>query len=107
MVGRREARALCQSVGVVSWSRSFACGHGTSSVFTTKEGRMSTQYVIHKKSRSPLKVSYDGPTWDCAGIRHRRRDTYDDLVYAQATARILSEFNPVGFDVSPTSERTS
>lgn len=58
-------------------------------------------YVIHKRSRSPGDVSYDGPTWDKLGIRDRRQDVYVDRHAAQCLAIVLSGCNPVGFDVSP------
>lgn len=63
------------------------------------------QYVIHKAIREPRGDSYDGPTWDVARIRHLRWDTYDDAVFAEAIATVLTHFNPVGFSVSeaPTS----
>lgn len=61
---------------------------------------MTTKYVIYKKSRMPGVVSYDGPAWDAAGMRHMRQDQYDDLNVAVAYAQKLSQVNPVGFQVA-------
>lgn len=57
------------------------------------------KYVIYKASRAP-DHTYDGATWDKAGIRELRQDFYYDLVQAQRIAKALSEANPVGFKVS-------
>ena len=57
-------------------------------------------YVIHKSSRLPAHVSYTGPTLDRAGLRDQYKETYTDKAEAEAIAKILTEYNPVGFDVS-------
>lgn len=57
-------------------------------------------FVIHKNSRTALTLSYSGPTWDSAGIRHLRCDSYANKEYAEAIAIILSKYNLVGFQVS-------
>jgi hypothetical protein len=44
--------------------------------------------------------SYDGPTWDAAGIREKRKDFYPDKAEAEALALILSEHNTIQFLVS-------
>lgn len=56
-------------------------------------------YVIYKKSRSPDTESYNGPSWDAAGIRDMRQDTYEDQAFATQIAELLSEVNPIGFSV--------
>lgn len=58
------------------------------------------RYVIHKSTREPGDVSYDGPTWDQAGIRGHRQNTYHTRKYAELIARDLSRVNPVGFKVA-------
>jgi hypothetical protein len=58
------------------------------------------KYVIHKASRLAKDISYNGVTWDQAGIRHLRCDTYDKLSYAKGLATILSKFNSIGFTVT-------
>ena len=57
-------------------------------------------FVIHKTSRGPREDSYDGPTWDKAGIRHKYRKTYRSHSEATAVAIELGKHNPVGFMVS-------
>lgn len=57
------------------------------------------KWVISKTSRFPGLTSYSGPTWEQAGIRDMYESTYDDYKTAKALAVILSNFNPVGFDV--------
>lgn len=57
------------------------------------------KYVISKSSRSIGPVSYNGPTWDNAGLRGWRKDLYDDREEALALATLLSKTNPVGFVV--------
>lgn len=57
------------------------------------------EYVIFKSSRMPARVSYEGPTWDAAGLRAQYQPTYTDLKLAKKLAAKLSEFNPVGFKV--------
>lgn len=61
-------------------------------------------YVISKATRTPMSVSYNGPSWDRAGLRHLRKDVYYSLVEAEALARLLTEVNPVGFVVSEVPE---
>lgn len=63
---------------------------------------MSAQikYVIHKWSRNPASSSYSGPTWDNAGLRDRYKDVYTNKDEALELAKILGEYNPVGFEVS-------
>jgi hypothetical protein len=58
------------------------------------------RYVIHKSTREPGTVSYDGPAWDRAGMRAYRKDTYATKFMADQYARQLSLFNPVGFRVA-------
>lgn len=57
------------------------------------------KYVISKSSRTIGPVSYNGPTWDNAGLRQWRKDLYDDREEALALAALLSRTNPVGFIV--------
>ena len=56
-------------------------------------------YVIHKTSRMPGAVSYNGPTCKTAGVIGGR--VYNNIEEATRDARKLSECNPVGFIVSP------
>lgn len=63
---------------------------------------MMTGYVIFKSSRAPRQESYNGPTWDSAGIRHLRQDVYESEDEAKRIAKLLSASNPVGFSVEPT-----
>jgi type IV secretory pathway component VirB8 len=58
------------------------------------------RYVIHKSTREPRDVSYVGSTWDQAGMRAYRKDTYASKFVAEQHARQLSKFNPVGFSVA-------
>lgn len=58
------------------------------------------KFVIHKTSRCPAHVSYIGPTWDNVGIRHLRKDVYEDYSEAEKIAQLLTKENPVGFSVS-------
>ena len=62
-------------------------------------------FVIHKTSRTPSKTSYDGVTWDEAGIRHLRQDAYGEKRQAETIATMLAAYNSVGFSVSETQER--
>ena len=57
-------------------------------------------YVIHKSSRAPTTSSYAGPTWDEIGLRHLYREVYYDKGCAEYFAKLLSEANPVGFEVA-------
>ena len=41
-------------------------------------------YVIYKNSRIPTTVSYNGPTWDQAGIRYYYKAQYESKVAADA-----------------------
>ena len=59
------------------------------------------KFIIHKTSRMPTDVSYDGSTWDTADLRDIYQETYDDLAHAEWIAAKLSQHNPVGFAVSP------
>lgn len=61
-------------------------------------------YVIYKSSRLPRKDSYDGPTWQEAGIKDRYKEQYLDRSEAEELVRILSEHNPVGFAVAEVPE---
>ena len=56
------------------------------------------KYVIHKWSRTPGSVSYDGPTCQNAGVVGGQ--IYTDFDLAKSDASKLSECNPVGFVVS-------
>lgn len=59
------------------------------------------RYVIYKCTRSPGAVSYHGPTWDRAGLRHLWQATYKSFEEANDLAKKLTEANPgVGFAVS-------
>ena len=63
---------------------------------------MAARYIVIKRSRNPDGwISYNGPTWDRAGIRARREDAYSSAQVAQEVADLLTGFNPVGFDVVP------
>ena len=63
---------------------------------------MAARYIVIKRSRNPDGwISYNGPTWDRAGIRARRQETYASAQVAQEVADLLSGFNPVGFVVVP------
>jgi hypothetical protein len=57
------------------------------------------KYVIYKSTRTPSAASYNGPTWDFAGIRHLYKETYENKVDAEKIAAILTEHNGVGFSV--------
>jgi len=57
------------------------------------------KYVIYKGSRIPGSVSYSGPTWDRANLRHKYKEQYQEREEAKALALELSRYNPVGFDV--------
>jgi hypothetical protein len=57
------------------------------------------KYVIHKSIRLPGAESYNGPTWDSAGIRHLYKETYENKVDAERIAAILTAYNGVGFSV--------
>ncbi len=63
-----------------------------------------TRWVIHKWSRSPHTVSYNGPSCQHAGVIGGR--VYDDKEEAEVDAKKLSQVNPVGFCVSPQPETT-
>jgi hypothetical protein len=63
----------------------------------TKSKRM---FVIHKNTRIPTDVSYSGPTWDKANIRHLYKPQYDDEKHAEMLAMCLTYENMVGFSVS-------
>lgn len=65
------------------------------------------RYVIHKSTSEPSDVSYDGPTWDRAGMRAYRKDTYATRFMADQHARQLSLFNPVGFRVAEIKKETA
>jgi hypothetical protein len=59
------------------------------------------KYVIHKKTRMPSYESYSGPTWDSVpGLRNEWRNVYYDKKEAERLAGLLSQHNPVGFEVS-------
>lgn len=64
-----------------------------------------TKYVIYKNSRLPYVVSYDGYSWDGAGIRNLRKDIYEDKNEALRIAKMLTEFNVTGFSVAKAYER--
>lgn len=55
-------------------------------------------FVIHKWSREPGSVSYNGPTCEKAGVVGGR--VYDTFLEAFDDARKLSVINPIGFLVS-------
>ena len=57
-------------------------------------------FVIHKSSRSAGLVSYNGPAWDNAQLRGLRQDTYKYRNVAETIALLLTQYNPVGFEVS-------
>ena len=57
-------------------------------------------FVIYKNSRIPEDVSYSGPAWDAAQIRHLRKDVYEDELEAVALCPLLSYVNPIGFSVA-------
>lgn len=57
-------------------------------------------YVIYKSTRLPTDISYSGPTWDSAGIRHRYRAQYDNLNLVEEIVKILNDYNPIGFKIS-------
>ena len=63
-------------------------------------------WVIYKKTREPGRVSYDGPTWDEAGIRNLWKNSYEDKTEAMAIALVLSTWNLVGFDVHEIKDQT-
>jgi len=56
-------------------------------------------YTIYKNSRIPREQSYNGSTWDKAGMRHAYKEMYDTREEAQDLADILSQVNAVGFSV--------
>lgn len=55
-------------------------------------------YVIHKSSRMPAHVSYNGPACGPAGVVGGL--VYGDYDQAIEDAKKLSDVNPVGFMVS-------
>ena len=55
-------------------------------------------YVIHKTSRMPAQVSYNGRSCANAGVTGGQ--VYSDKRKALADARKLSDHNPCGFVVS-------
>ena len=55
-------------------------------------------FVITKWSRTPSRVSYNGPACQAAGVIGGR--VYDDRAEAEADAKKLTEANPIGFVVS-------
>ena len=57
------------------------------------------KYVVYKSIQLPGTVSYNGPTWDSAGIRHLYKETYENKVAAERIAAILTAYNGVGFSV--------
>jgi hypothetical protein len=57
-------------------------------------------YVIHKKSRNPKTLSYEGATWDTAQLREFYKPTYDSREEADLLCKLLSRHNPVGFTTS-------
>lgn len=57
-------------------------------------------YVIHKTSRAAGDASYNGATWDRAGIRTRYAEQYADKKEAEELAALLTKHNPVGFVVT-------
>ena len=61
---------------------------------------MIVGYVIHKRTRAPGKESYSGGTWDKAGIRSAWKPVYVSKSTAEDIADWLSQFNPVGFEVT-------
>lgn len=61
-------------------------------------------YVIHKSSRQPGRVSYSGPTWDVANMRDEYEETYKDRKKAETLACYLGRHNTVGFKVSKASQ---
>jgi hypothetical protein len=78
---------------------------GFRDIVETRHNRRTTmaeRYIVIKRSRNPDGwISYNGPTWDRAGIRARRQDAYSSAQVAQEIADLLSGFNPVGFVVMP------
>lgn len=59
-------------------------------------------WIIIKSSRDSFnRFSYDGPTWDRARIREERQAVYDDKELALKHAKILSQYNAVGFQIHP------
>lgn len=61
-------------------------------------------YVITKRPRLPRKESYAGSTWDVAGIRFLYKKEYVYIQDAVFLACILSQYNPVGFEVDDTQD---
>lgn len=57
-------------------------------------------YVIYKNRRIPTAVSYNGSTWDEAGIRQHYQAQYESKAWAEILAESLSKCNPVGFSVA-------
>lgn len=57
-------------------------------------------YVIHKTTLLPEQISYYGPTWDKAELRHLYKPQYRDRDVAERLAHVLSLHNPVAFKVS-------
>ncbi len=53
-------------------------------------------WVIYKSSRSPANVSYNGPSWDDAQLRHRRLDVYESKDEALELAR-RGKMGPAGW----------
>lgn len=62
-------------------------------------------WIIHKKTREASNVSYSGITWDKAKIRGFYKPVYENREEAYTLAKILSFYNPVGFEVSKTKEK--
>lgn len=62
-------------------------------------------YVIYKATRLPASISYYGPTWDKAELRHLYKEQYRDREVAERLAHVLSLHNPVGFRVAEVSEK--
>ena len=62
------------------------------------------KYIIYKSTRLPGTVSYTGPTWDSAGIRHLYKEVYENQLEAERIAAILVEYNGVGFSVKSIDE---
>ena len=56
------------------------------------------EYVIHKRSRSPHREGYGGPSCNRAGVKPNT--IYTDYDTAILDAKKLTEVNPVGFYVS-------
>lgn len=59
-----------------------------------------TEYVIHKMSRAPGDISYNGATWDRASLRDRYQERYTNKKEAEHIAILLGRSNPVGFCVT-------